>query len=113
MGAFNEEKIRTIVGIKDGHKPLAVVPVGVPAMEMPARPRNPLESVVTFIGDGAGEYAELDTHYRKFEVKNSCVAGAVFENAGLADSTFANVNFDGSTFKNCSFKNVKFENCDK
>ena len=113
MGAFNEDKIRTIVGVKNGHKPLAVVPVGVPAMEMPARPRNPLENVVTFIGDGAGEYTELDTSYRKFEVKNSCVAGAVFENAGLADSTFVNVNFDGSTFKNCSFKNVTLENCDK
>ena len=52
-------------------------------------------------------------YYRKFEVKNSSVPEAVFENAGLEDSTFTDVNFDGSTFKNCSFKNVKFENCDK
>ena len=113
MGAFDEAKCREIVGVKPDHRLVAVVPVGVPAIELPARPRNPLESVVTFVGDDHGEHTELDTAYRKFEVKNSSVPEAVFENAGLEDSTFTDVNFDGSTFKNCSFKNVKFENCDK
>ncbi len=113
MGAFDEAKFREIVGIKPDHRPVAVVPVGEPAVELPARPRNPMESVVTFVGDGAGEHTALDTAYRKFEVRNSNVAEAVFENAGLQNSTFTNVNFDGSTFKNCSFKNAKFENCDK
>ena len=113
MGAFNEEKVRAIVGVKEDHRPVAVVPVGVPAVELPARPRNPLESVVTFVGEGDGEYSDADTLYRKFEVRNSNVAEAVFENAGLENSTFTKVNFDGSTFKNCSFKNVTFENCDK
>ena len=49
MGAFNEEKVRATVGVKEDHRPVAVVPVGVPAVELPARPRNPLESVVTFV----------------------------------------------------------------
>ena len=113
MGAFDEAKVRSIVGVKADQRPVAVVPVGVPAIELPARPRNPLSAVVTFLGEEGGEYSDLDTHYRKFEVKNSSVPEAVFENAGLEDSTFTDVNFDGSTFKNCSFKNVKFENCDK
>ena len=113
MGAFDEAKIRDIVGIKEGHRPVALVPVGVPAVELPARPRNPLSYVVTFVGDGDGEFCELDTAYRKFEVKNSNVSEAAFENAVLQNSTFVKVNFDGSTFKDCSFKNVKFENCDK
>ena len=113
MGAFNEDKFREIVGIKEGHRPVAVVPVGVPAVDLPARPRDPLGAVVTFVGESRGEYSNVDTQYRKFEVRNSNVSEAVFENAKLADSTFIKVNFDGSTFKDCSFKNVKFENCDK
>ena len=113
MGAFNEKKFREIVGVKADHRPVAVVPVGTPAVELPARPRNPIDSVVTFVGDGAGEYSDADTQYRKFEVRNSDVSEATFENAKLRDSNFINVDFDGSTFKDCSFKNVKFENCDK
>ncbi len=113
MGAFDADKFREIVGIKEGHRPVAVVPVGTPAVELPARPRNPLMSVVTFVGEGDGEYSDADTQYRKFEVRNSKVAEAVFENAGLENSTFTKVNFDGSVFKDCSFKNVRFENCDK
>ena len=113
MGAFNEAKVREIVGIKADHRPVAVVPVGTPAVEFPARPRNPLETVVTFVGGEGGEHTERDTAYRKFEVRNSDVSEATFENAKLENSNFINVNFDGSTFKNCSFKNVKFENCDK
>jgi len=113
MGAFDEAKFCEIVGIKEGHKPVAVVPVGVPAIELPARPRNPLSSVVTFVGEGEGEYSDADTQYRKFEVRNSNVPEAVFENAGLENSSFTKVNFDGSVFRDCSFKNVVFENCDK
>jgi len=111
MGAFDIEKFTKVLGIKAGHRPVAVVPVGVPAMEMPARPRNPLSEVVTFIGEGVGEYTDAELNYRKFEVKNSNVAGAAFENADLSDSTFKNVNFDGSKFENCSFENVTFSNC--
>ena len=113
MGAFNDAKFRDIVGIKEDHRLVAVVPVGTPAIDLPARPRNPISSVVTFIGGDGGEHTELDTAYRKFEVRNSDVSEAVFDNAKLKDSTFVNVDFDGSTFKNCSFKNASFENCDK
>ncbi len=103
MGAFDPEKCRRIVGIADNHKPVAMVPVGVPAEILPPRPRDPLESAVTFVGDPADAEAEpkvLD--YRSYEVKNCSVPGAVFENANL----------DGAMFKSCSMKNVRFEDCD-
>ncbi len=111
MGAFDIEKFKNVIGIKDGHRPVAVVPVGVPAMEMSARPRNPISEVVTFIGEGDGAYADAALNYRKFEVKNSNVAGAAFENADISDSTFVNVKFDGSKFENCSFEGAEFLNC--
>ena len=108
MGAFNEEKVRATVGVKEDHRPVAVVPVGVPAVELPARPRNPLESVVTFVGEGDGEHTELDTAYRKFEVKNSCVPEAVFDNVNLKNSTFNNINLSGTKFSDINLSGTKF-----
>ncbi len=102
MGAFDPEKCRRIVGIADNHKPVAMVPVGRPADILPPRPRNPLESVVTYVGDHDKAEAESKAlDYRRYEVKNCSVPGAVFENANL----------DGAIFKSCSMKNVRFEDC--
>ncbi len=111
MGAFDGEKFAEVLGINEDHKPIAVVPVGVPSMEMPARPRNPLSDAVTFVGEDSGEYTDAELNYRKFEVKNSNVSGAVFENADLSGSVFKNVRFDGSKFENCSFEGVDLSNC--
>ena len=108
MGAFDEAKCREIVGVKPEHRPVAVVPVGVPAIELPARPRNPLSAVVTFLGEEGGDYSELDTQYRKFEVKNSSVPEAVFDNVNLKDSTFNNINLSGTKFSDINMKNCKY-----
>ena len=112
MGAFDREKCREIVGVKEGHKPIAMVPVGEPANILPPRPRNPIEYAVTFVGSPEnGSYREADTVYRRYEVKNVSQPGAVFENADLSNSTLVNVTLDGAKFKNCSFENIEFEGC--
>jgi hypothetical protein len=113
MGAFDKEKCKIIVGIKDGHKPVAIVPVGEPVSILPPRARNPIESAVTFVGDAKkGSYRDAETVYRRYEVKNVKQPNAVFEDADLSGSRFNNVVFDRASFKNCSFENATFENCD-
>ena len=103
MGAFKRELVERIVGIKSGHKPIAVVPIGKPAAELPARPRNPLEKAVTFVGNPETAEAQTkDCAYRGYEVRNCTLPGAVFENTCL----------DGASFKNCSMRDVRFENCE-
>ncbi len=103
MGAFDHDKCRSIVGIADNHKPVAMIPIGKPAEILPPRPRNPLESVVTYVGDANDATAETRVlAYRGYEVKNCSVPNAVFENTCL----------DGAVFKNCSMQNVRFEDCD-
>lgn len=112
MGAFDPEKIRKILNIPPQHNPLAVVPVGKPAMILPPRPRNPLEMTVTFVGDLDGaEYSELDTAYRKYEVKNSKLHESVFDNAEFNRSTFKDLDMSGSTFENINFSEAVFKNC--
>ena len=67
---------------------------------------------VTFVGDLDGaSYSELDTAYRKYEVKNSKLHGSVFDNAEFNGSTFKDLDMSGSTFENISFSGAVFKNC--
>lgn len=108
MGAFDNDKCREIVGVSEEHRIVAMVPVGHPAMMLPERPRNPIESVVTFVGGVNGEYRDTETQYRKYEVKNSCLKESVFDNLNLSKSTFNNINMSGTSFSDINMKNCKY-----
>jgi len=108
MGAFDNDKCREIVGVAEDHRIVAMVPVGHPAMILPARPRNPIENAVTFVGDMNGEYRNTETQYRKYEVKNSCLKESVFDNLNLSKSTFNNINMSGTSFSDINMKNCKY-----
>lgn len=121
MGAFDKEKCRSIIGIKDCHKPVALVPVGEPANILPPRPRNPIESAVTFVGSPEiGSYREASTVYRQYEVKNISQPDAVFENVGmkrlkvkcgnLAEAEFDDVNLSSSKFGNVNLSGASYSN---
>lgn len=117
MGAFDKDKCREIVGVAEDHRLVAMVPVGHPAMVLPARPRNPIDSAVTFVGDvDKAEYRDTETQYRKYEVKNSCLKESVFDNLNLSKSTFHNINMSGTSFSDInmsgtSFSDINMKNC--
>lgn len=119
MGAFDQEKVRRIVGMRDEHKPVAMVPIGEPANILPPRPRNPVEYAVTFVGSPEnGSYREADTTYRKYEVKNVNQPDAVFENVGLkhlkvkcgnlSEAEFDDVNLSSSKFNNVNLSDTSY-----
>ena len=109
MGAFDKEKVRRIVGMRNDHKPVAMVPVGEPANVLPPRPRNPVEYAVTFVGDPEkGSYRQADTTYRKYEVKNVSQPEAVFENVNLSKSKISNANLSGTSFSDANMKKCSF-----
>ena len=109
MGAFDKEKIRRIVGMRNEHKPIAMVPVGEPANVLPPRPRNPVEYAVTFVGDPEkGSYRQADTAYRKYEVKNVSQPEAVFENVNLSKSKISDANLSGTSFSDANMKKCSF-----
>jgi len=109
MGAFDKEKCRRIVGIKDEHKPVAMVPVGEPANILPPRARNPIEYAVTFVGGTEnGSYREANTMYRKYEVKNVSQPKAVFENVNLSGSKISNANLSGTAFSDANMRKCSF-----
>ena len=49
VGAFDEEACRAFAGAKAGEKPVVLLPVGVPAEEIPLRDRKPFVETVTEI----------------------------------------------------------------
>ena len=109
MGAFDKEKFRAAVGIKEEHKPVAVVPVGEPANILPPRARNPIEYAVTFVGQPEnGSYRETETAYRRYEVRNVSQPGAVFENVNLSRSTVTNANLSGTAFSDANMRKCSF-----
>ena len=50
VGAFDEDRCREYVGAKPEERPVLMLPVGVPAAEVPLRERKPFGEAVTYIG---------------------------------------------------------------
>ena len=48
VGAFNEEEARKILGVPQGVRPVAIIPVGYPAEKPSARNRRPLNQIIHY-----------------------------------------------------------------
>lgn len=48
VGFFVQSEIRPVLGIPDNKFVLAVIPIGYPAEQPPARPRKPLTAIVRY-----------------------------------------------------------------
>ena len=46
IGAFDEKRVKEILGIPEQYRVIALTPIGVPAESPPPRPRKPLEEIV-------------------------------------------------------------------
>lgn len=49
IGAFSEEKVAQILNLPSNHRPVVMIPIGVPAEEPAMRPRKNLDEVVQVI----------------------------------------------------------------
>lgn len=49
IGAFKEDEVAQVLGLPEGHRPVALVPIGYPAEEPAPRPRMELNEIVTII----------------------------------------------------------------
>lgn len=49
IGAYNDDKCRELLNIKDNHRPVALLPIGVPKSDPAPRERRLLNDVITII----------------------------------------------------------------
>jgi nitroreductase len=108
VGAFNEDKLKAMLEMKEIHRPVIVIPVGVPAEDMPVRARDPIANKTTFVGDCA-EYNPIDTNFRNFEIKNASANGSVIEDCKMNGSKFKNVELRDSTFESVDLRGTTLD----
>lgn len=128
MGAFDHDRAREFFGVPEKMEPVILLGIGHAAAEPPARPRKPMEEVVTLIGNCGeaeqGSRAENipytlcgtslpgavfdDVNLKGLTVKNAKLAGATFDNVNLSKSTFHNINLSGTAFTDANMKETTY-----
>ena len=109
VGAFDENRCRDYIGAKPEERPVLLLPVGVPAAEVPPRDRRPFEESVTILGDllildNAPETKSAEP----FRVVSQYLPGAVFDDVGLPRATVNNANLEGARFTDINLKSGFF-----
>ncbi|MEM3019182.1 MAG: nitroreductase family protein [Candidatus Bathyarchaeia archaeon] len=56
IGAYQDEKVKEALGLPDHLKPIAIIPIGYPARQPPARPRLPVEALLHYNRYGGKGY---------------------------------------------------------
>lgn len=120
VGAFDEAACREALHIPDEERPVILLPLGVPESEPPQRERQPLDDVVTFIGnvEKADEHPSED---KPFELRCAYLPHAVFDDLYLGDASFNNIcltgaaitdaNLSGAAIRDCSLKDMSIADC--
>ncbi|MDR1692979.1 MAG: nitroreductase family protein [Oscillospiraceae bacterium] len=118
-GAFDEDAVSKVLDLPKSLRPVAVIPVGVPANEPPvSADRRPLEEIVTYIGE-SGILSHDEEPHRKIEHVN--MGGAQFRDVNLYGSTFndadmrnveiSDVNLSDGRIHSCNLTNVTICDC--
>lgn len=107
VGAFDEAECRKYLNIPKTRRPVALIPVGHAAAEIPKRARKPVSEVCTFIGDGV-----ISDNKQKekipFTLRTASIPGAVFDDLNLVKSSFNNINMNGVSFTDINMSNATF-----
>ena len=106
IGAFDPEKCRTLLQIPANLGIHMLLPIGEAAAQVPPRTRNPIDSVVTWVGE---ERSFPDESGRiPFVLCGTSLPGAVFERLNLIGTKVDDVNLAESSFRNVNMHAARF-----
>lgn len=108
VGAFDEGECRKYLDIPEGRRPVALIPVGHPAEELPKRERKPIPEAVTFVGGSPIPDGATRGERKPFALKSASLPGAVFDDLNLLRSTFSNINMKGCRFSDINMAGASF-----
>lgn len=108
IGAYDQEKCVSELNIPEKYLPVALMPIGEPTAETPARSRKSIKEVTTFIGDSPDK-ADEPREKEPFELRHAWLPNAVFDDLGLPNSTFNNINLSSSKFTDINLSGSIFE----
>ena len=110
IGAYKQETLIKTFSIPDKYVPVALLPVGEPAEEIPARERKNISEVSEYIGTAPEEGGEprAEEAEKPFELRHAYLPGAEFEDLNLSGASFENINLSGASFENINLLGAKF-----
>ncbi len=118
-GAFDEDAVSRVLRLQGDKRPVAIIPVGVPANEpLVSVGRRPLEEIVTFIGERGGD-APHEESPRKVEhcdmsgteFRDINLYGSVFSDANMQSVEITDVNFTDGSIHGCNLTGFAVYDC--
>ena len=122
IGAFNRDELIRQFRVREGHRPVALLPIGEPSQKNSPKERKALFEISDYVGEIppiASAWANKQEN-EPFRLKKASLIGAEFEDLNLDNATFkdinmhgvsfTSVNLDTTSFSNMYFGNSKFKN---
>lgn len=108
MGAFDHDKAREFFAVPDRMEPVILLGIGHAAAEPPARPRKPMEEVITIIGECTEPTQENGTASAPYTLRGTVLPGALFDDVNLKGLRVKNAKLSGAAFDNVNLSNAAF-----
>ena len=111
IGAYKQNEITELFSIPKEHTVVALLPIGEPTEEIPARERKDIAEVSSYIGaePADGEVtAECKRENKPYELKHAYLANAVFDDLGLPNAVFNNIYLEGAKFTDINLSGADF-----
>ncbi len=108
-GAFDEKILSEILELPAERKPVAVVPVGVPAVTPTAPRRKGFDEIMTVVGEAKPVPSKTAERLPAFD--NINLREASFNNANLKEAAFTNVNLSSAKISESNLADSKIIGC--
>lgn len=111
IGAYKQNEVTDIFNLPKEHTVVALLPIGEPTEEIPARDRKDITEVSAYIGSEPAEGAERTApadEKKSYELKHAYLADAVFDDLGLPNASFNNIYLEGAKFTDINLSGAKF-----
>lgn len=120
IGAYRQEAVTDALNIPEKYTVVALLPVGEPAHDHPARERKPVSEVSEYIGAkpddvplpcneaSAGSYELKHKYLKNALFEDAAMPGARFEDVSLENARFNNINLKGAAFSDANLSGASY-----
>lgn len=110
IGAYKQNEVTELFSIPKEHTVVALLPIGEPTEEIPARERKDITEVSGYIGSEPedGVVTESAVENKPYELKHAYLANAVFDDLGLPNASFNNIYLEGAKFNDINLSGAKY-----
>lgn len=106
IAAYKQDKVMELFNIPKEHPVVALLPIGEPKEDIPAKDRKPLTEVARFCGNLP--HGGVNMPKPQLGIRNTEARGQLFENCDLSESMFHNMSLCSGRFENIDLHDSVF-----